>query len=439
MNCNNVIMQPIIADRFLMLRGIMGLFNRGKDKKRYAIALDIGTEFVKTLVFRIEDNKAVVTGTGKQRQKLSDMQSGRVTDISGVISNCESALDQACEEAGVIPSQCVIGIAGELVKGTTTTVYYKRENYKTKISVKELRDIIEQVQAKSFDKTRSELAWETGHSEIDVKLVNSAVVDVKIDGYKVTNPIGFQGRDIQVGIFNAFAPIVHLGALQTIAEGLKLDLLSIAAEPYAVAQCVGLEDSAEFSSIFIDIGGGTTDIAVVRGGGVEGTKMFAIGGRVFTKSVSELLDLSFLDAEKVKIEYSTGEIKKDSDKYKKISNALKNDCEVWLAGVQLALEEFSNVDLLPSKILLCGGGSLLPDIKTYLEGRGWTKSLPFARAPKVDYIKPSEVTSIVDETGKLINPQDVTPMALANLAIDLAGDPGVVEGMLDKIIDGMRS
>lgn len=417
----------------------MGLFNRGKDKKRYAIALDIGTEFVKTLVFRIEDNKAVVTGTGKQRQKLSDMQSGRVTDISGVISNCESALDQACEEAGVIPSQCVIGIAGELVKGTTTTVYYKRENYKTKISVKELRDIIEQVQAKSFDKTRSELAWETGHSEIDVKLVNSAVVDVKIDGYKVTNPIGFQGRDIQVGIFNAFAPIVHLGALQTIAEGLKLDLLSIAAEPYAVAQCVGLEDSAEFSSIFIDIGGGTTDIAVVRGGGVEGTKMFAIGGRVFTKSVSELLDLSFLDAEKVKIEYSTGEIKKDSDKYKKISNALKNDCEVWLAGVQLALEEFSNVDLLPSKILLCGGGSLLPDIKTYLEGRGWTKSLPFARAPKVDYIKPSEVTSIVDETGKLINPQDVTPMALANLAIDLAGDPGVVEGMLDKIIDGMRS
>lgn len=417
----------------------MGLFNRGKDKKRYAIALDIGTEFVKTLVFRVEDNKAVVTGTGKQRQKLSDMQSGRVTDISGVISNCESALDQACEEAGVIPSQCVIGIAGELVKGTTTTVYYKRENYKTKISVKELRDIIEQVQAKSFDKTRSELAWETGHSEIDVKLVNSAVVDVKIDGYKVTNPIGFQGRDIQVGIFNAFAPIVHLGALQTIAEGLKLDLLSIAAEPYAVAQCVGLEDSAEFSSIFIDIGGGTTDIAVVRGGGVEGTKMFAIGGRVFTKSVSELLDLSFLDAEKVKIEYSTGEIKKDSDKYKKISNALKNDCEVWLAGVQLALEEFSNVDLLPSKILLCGGGSLLPDIKTYLEGRGWTKSLPFARAPKVDYIKPSEVTSIVDETGKLINPQDVTPMALANLAIDLAGDPGVVEGMLDKIIDGMRS
>lgn len=416
----------------------MGLFGRGKNKSRYAIALDIGTEFVKTLVFEIVGDKAIVKGVGKQRQRLSDMQGGRVTDISGVIQNCEIALERAGDEAEVYPKQCVIGIAGELVKGTTTTVYYKRENPKEKITVKELKEIIEQVQDKSFEKTRSILAWETGHSEIDVKLVNSAVVDVKIDGYKVTNPVGFQGRDIQVGIFNAFAPIVHLGALQTIAEGLNLDLLSIAAEPYAVAQCVGMEDSAEFSSIFIDIGGGTTDIAVVRAGGVEGTRMFAIGGRVFTKSIADVLDLSFQEAEKLKLDYSNGKLSNNKTK-EKIKEALANDCEVWLAGVQLALEEFSNVDLLPSKILLCGGGSLLPDIKHYLENKKWTGGLPFSKKPKVDFIKPSQITNIVDETKKLTDPQDVTPMALANLAIDLAGDPNVVEGILDKIVDGMRS
>lgn len=417
----------------------MGLFGGKKDSKRHAISLDIGTEFVKALVFRIEKEKAVVVGTGRQRQRLSDMQGGRVTDISGVIRNCEEALDRACGEAQVFPRQCVIGIAGELVKGTTTTVYYKRDKPKERITVKELKEIIEEVQAKSFDKTRSELAWETGHSEIDVRLVNSAVVDVKIDGYKVTNPVGFQGRDIQVGIFNAFAPIVHLGALQTIAEGLNLDLLSIAAEPYAVAQCVGLEDSAEFSSIFIDIGGGTSDIAVVRAGGVEGTKMFAIGGRVFTKSIADMLDLPFHEAEKLKIDYSTGKIGENTKTYEKISQALKNDCEVWLAGVQIALEEFSNVDLLPSKILLCGGGSLLPDIKDYLETKAWAKRLPFSKHPKVDFIKPNQITSVVDETNKLVGSQDVTPMALANLAIDLVGEPTVVEGILDKIVDGIRS
>ena len=415
----------------------MGLFGWGKGKNKHAVALDIGTEFVKALIFRVEDDKAYVVGTGKQRQKLSDMQGGKVTDISGVVRNCEAALDRAFEEAGVAADQCIIGIAGELVKGTTTTVYYKRDNPKERIDVKELKEIIAQVQEKSFEKTRSELAWETGYSEIDVKLVNSAVVDVKIDGYRVTNPIGFQGRDIQVGIFNAFAPIVHLGALQTIAEGLNLDFLSIAAEPYAVAQSVGDEESSEFSSIFIDIGGGTTDIAVVRGGGVEGTKMFAIGGRVFTKSVASVCDLSFDDAEKLKLKYSEGKIK-DEKLLAKISTALRNDCEVWLAGVQIALEEFSNVDLLPSRILLCGGGSLLPEIKEYLEKKSWIKKLPFAKQPKVDFIRPSSITSIVDETKKLQGSQDITPMGLANLAIDLVGDPNIVEGVFDRVINGLK-
>jgi len=415
--------------------GFLGL----KSKKRYAIALDIGTEYVKVLVFRIEKDTAYVIGSGRAKQGLSDMQSGRVTDISGVIKNCENALDIAFEEARVSPRQCVIGIAGELVKGTTTTIHYEREDSKAKITIKELKEIIEQVQARSFDKTRKELAWETGQAEMDVKLVNSAVVDVSIDGYHVTNPVGFQGRDVQVGIFNAFAPIVHLGALQTIAEELKLDLLSIAAEPYAVSRCIGLDESAEFSSIFIDIGGGTTDIAVVRSGGVEGTKMFAIGGRVFTKSIADAFDKPFSEAEKMKIDYSGGKIPEGSEIYNKIKRVIENDCEVWLAGVELALEEFSNVELLPSKILLCGGGSLLPEISQYLEKKSWIKELPFARQPKIAFIKPDQVDSVKDETGKLKTAQDVTPMALASLAIDLSGDAGMVGGLIDQIAGGLRS
>jgi len=417
----------------------LGLFGLGKPKSNHAISLDIGTEYVKVLVFRIEDGKAHIVGTGKEKQKLSDMQSGKVTDISGVIDTCDKALGSAVEEAGVSPKQCIIGIAGELVKGTTTTIHYQRDNSEEKITIKELKDIIDRVQRKTFDKARSALAWETGYSEIDVKLVNSAVVDVKIDGYKVTNPLGFQGRDISIGIFNAFAPIVHLGALQTIADGLGLDLLAITSEPYAVARCVGLEEMNDFSSIFIDIGGGTTDIAVVRNGGVEGTRMFALGGRVFTKSIADALQTSFEEAEKIKIQYSGGKINHDSEIGKKVSDAIKNDCEVWLSGIELALEEFSNVDLLPSKILLCGGGSLLPDISEFLNKRAWVKRLAFAKQPKVDFIKPSQVVNVLDETKKIKGAQDITPMGMAYLAIDLAGDENVVDNILDKVVDGLRS
>ncbi|MBI4029956.1 hypothetical protein HY373_02130, partial [Candidatus Berkelbacteria bacterium] len=92
-----------------------------------AIALDIGTEFVKSLIFKVEGREGVVLGVGRQRQRLSDMQGGAVTDISGVIENAEKSLEQAAAQAGFLPEQVIMGIAGELVKGTTTTIRYLRE------------------------------------------------------------------------------------------------------------------------------------------------------------------------------------------------------------------------------------------------------------------------------------------------------------------------
>ena len=85
-------------------------------------ALDIGTEYAKALVFETaEDGRGTVRGVGRKRQGLSHMQSGTVADIGAVVDNCRAALQDAEEMAGFRSSQVVIGIAGELVKGFTTT------------------------------------------------------------------------------------------------------------------------------------------------------------------------------------------------------------------------------------------------------------------------------------------------------------------------------
>ncbi len=405
-----------------------------KDKQdKYGVALDIGTEFVKALIFRFEeDRKVTVLGAGRQRQRLSDMQAGAVTNIGGVVESCAKALEQAEDMAGFQAGQAIVGIAGELVKGQTITVHYQRTNPESKITLAELQNIIQKVQWKAFDKVRQQLSFETGYSEIDVKLVNAAIVDVRIDGYRVTNPIGFQGKDVAIGIFNAFAPLVHLGSLQTITSELGLDLISIVAEPYAVARCLGADESGEFSAIFIDIGGGTTDIAVVSEGGVVGTKMFALGGRAFTKRLASTLGISFTKAEKLKLEYSSGQA--NPNLALKISQSLLGDCQVWLSGVELALSEFKNVDLLPSRILLCGGGSNLPEVKKLLSGSDWFKSLPFARSPKVHLMNPSELPQVIDATKTLKSPQDITPMALANLALDMTIEEGLLPSILRRAI-----
>jgi len=301
----------------------------------------------------------------------------------------------------------------------------------------ELKYIVQKVQWQAFDKIRKDLAWETGLAEIDIKLINAAIVDVRIDGYRINNPLGFQGKEVSIGVFNAYAPLVHLGALQTIAATLNLDLLNIAVEPYALARCTGIDKADNFSAIFIDIGGGTSDIAVVRNGGIEGTKMFAVGGRTFTNRIAQNLGIGFNEAEDIKLRYSNGELGKEVTK--KIRRILEGDMNVWLSGVELCLAEFSNLELLPSKILLCGGSSQLPLIQEALSSSKWIESLPFAKKPEIYYIKPEEVINIVDETKKLKNVQDITPMALASNAIELAGEDDVLSGILKKVIRMMQT
>ena len=420
----------------------MGIFSKILRRRGagYALALDIGTEVIKALIFKIdrEAERGVVTGVGRVRQKLGDMQSGAVSDITGVISSCEAAIAAAEQMAGVRRvDQTIMGIAGELVKGSTTTVHYERLKPEVRIDLPELKNIVQKVQWKAFDRIRQQLAWETGQSEIDVKLINAAIVDVRIDGYRVTNPLGFQGRDVSIGIFNAYAPMVHLGALQKIAEELDLDLLSIAAEPYAVARSMGLENTVDFSAIFIDVGGGTTDIAVVRNGGLEGTKMFALGGRAFTKRLAQELNINFEEAEQLKVRYGRRELGRDVAS--RLEKLLDEDCQVWLDGIELSLGEFADSDLLPSKILLCGGGSALPGIKKALSQKEWLGNLPFSKKPHIGFLQPKDVANIQDTTGLLRDPQDVTPMGLANLALDLVGEEKVLASMLRRAVKMMQN
>ncbi|MEX1051887.1 MAG: cell division FtsA domain-containing protein [Patescibacteria group bacterium] len=414
----------------------MGIFG-GKKKRQsnWAVSLDIGTEFVKALVFEVIDGRGYVRGVGRARQRLSDMQGGGVTDIHGVAKNCEAAIEEAANQAQHLPTQAIIGIAGELVKGTTTTIKIRREKPAEQIQLSELQDIVNKVQAEAFRQARAELALETGQDEIDVQLVNAAIVNVIIDGYKVSNPMSYQGKELAVGVYNSFAPIVQLGALETVVSELGLELLAVAAEPYAVARCLD-EESTDFAAIFIDIGGGTTDVAVVRDGGVEGTKMFAIGGRAFTKRVATVLGKNFQEAEEAKLQYSAGQL--DEATANQITKGLESDSKVWLSALQISLEEFGETDLLPSKILLCGGGSNLPEIKRALESETWVKELPFARVPDVQFIRPGDVANMKDETNNLEDISEVTPLALANVGLDLIGESSILETMMRKAVTGLK-
>ena len=415
----------MVFDKFLTAR-------KNTQDNDYIVALDIGTEFVKALIAKLSDDELEIVGAGRARQDVSDMHSGAIADIAGVVRNCEAALSEAEDQAGLQAKRVVIGIAGELVKGVTNTIRYRRPQPDRPLDIAEMEFIIEKVQERAQIKAQKQIALETGNEDVEVKLVNSALVSIHIDGYKISNPIGFQGKDVAVQIYTAFAPMVHIGALERVADELALELVAVAAEPFAVSRSVlGTDASSSFTAILADVGGGTTDIAVVNDGGVEGTKMFGIGGRSFTRTIASEMDLNYSDAEKLKVNIDSEKIKPSVAK--EANAAIDKTLEVWIAGVELALSEFDSVDHLPHRILLCGGGASLDRLVDALSTQEWYKELPFTKKPTVHHINPDEVVGIKDVSGKVNDHTFITAMGLLRVGYDTIIGSSESDSIKDKL------
>lgn len=415
----------------------MKLFARSDESDQYIVALDIGTEYSKALIARLVDDELKVVGVGRARQEVGNMFGGAIADITGVVKNCEAALAKAEDQAGVQAKKVVIGIAGEFVKGITSTIRYKRPNPDRQLDEAEMQLIIDKIEERAAIKAQKQIAFETGNPDVEVKLVNAAIVSIHIDGYKVTNPIGFQGKDVAIQIYTAFAPMVHIGALERTAAELDLELVAVAAEPFAVARAVlGNDDNPNYTAILCDIGGGSTDMAVVNDGGVEGTRMFGVAGRSFTKTISSDLGIGYEAAERLKINIDDDKIKPNVRQT--INESINKTLDVWISGVQLALSEFDAIDHLPSRFLLCGGGSSLNALVERLETDNWYRELPFTRRPIIKHIRPSDVVGITDETGLVTDHTFITALGLLRVGYDTmettTGTKDTFKDKLDRIL-----
>ncbi len=390
------------------------------------LALDIGTEYVKAVIARQNSDRGLdIIGISKAHQDPHNMYAGAIADIPGVVKVCERALADAERISGTTSKLAVVGIAGELVKGNTNTVRYKRKNGNKPLTEQEMSLIIKQVQEHAGAKARKEISDETNNPDVEVRLINSAIVSISIDGYKISNPIGFKGSDVVIQFYTAFAPLIHVSAIEKVCSELNLDLLAVAVEPFAVCRaCLGDDLESNFSGIVMDIGGGTTDIAVVDDGGVEGTKMFGIGGRSFTHQIEEILNIDFDTAERYKLAINNP-AKVPADMRDAMMLAIERNLAVWLSGVQITLEEFKTTEMLPNKILLCGGGAGLSELQEVLATTDWFKGLPFARRPVIHLIESADIPGINNKTKVKIDSSYITALGLLRVALDtLVGGSG---------------
>jgi cell division protein FtsA len=408
------------------------------DYYKHFTAVDIGSELVKALVVRREAPNGIVLGVSREPQHPEAMAGGAIHDVELVIDAVNRALEAAEDMAGTVPGQVVIGIAGELVKGFSSSIAYPRERPDERVREAELRNMLQLVEKRALREAQHLLEMERSYAEVgEVRLVHSAITQVRIDGYPVTNPIGFQGRNLEVTVFNTFAPMSQVANLEAVARELDLEIAGSVSQPYALARACASDQAWELGAVFIDIGGATTDVALLRGGGVEGTRMFGLGGQAFTRKLATELGLSYHEAEARKLRHSEGLLPPDHEHA--VSQLLLTDVEVLLQGLALCLRELARGEVLPYNIYLCGGGSLLPELLGELRKNIWAEGLPFEHQPQARLLSPAEAQNLMDATGQLTTAQDVGPLALANHALRVeTEDRDAVNGVMRGVLKGMR-
>ncbi len=311
------------------------------------------------------------------------MKSGAIIDIPAVTSACEQAIGAAEKTSHTRAKTTVVGISGEFIKGKTSTIRYRRSADDKPISEAEMALLLQKVQDKNRELAKKEIAIETMNPNAEVRLINSSVVSIEIDGCSVNNPIGFRGSEIKIRFYTAFAPLVQISAIEKVCVELGLDLLAVVVEPFAIARAyLGDNNDESTNCLIIDIGGGTTDIALIKQGGIESTKTFSLGAEDF-----------------------------------------KKDSSIWLSGVEIVLDELSSGGILPSEIILSGGGAKNLDICETLAVSDWYKQLNFQRRPNVSLLEHDSLSGFQYNSDEFeINEFYVTALGLLRVACDILSD-----------------
>jgi len=194
------------------------------------VALDIGTESVKSLLFTIGEYGVSVNRISRIQQQQHAMRSGIITNLDTVLENCKLSINQLLSNLKVeeYPKKVIMGIAGEYIQGVSIVVNYEREeNFEKEVSQKEQDRIIAQVKAQIAANGKDDLSLRTGLKNEDIEILHITPTGLEIGGMPVNSLIGYKGREVKLNFYASFAPKTYTEALRKVASSLNLEVSTL--------------------------------------------------------------------------------------------------------------------------------------------------------------------------------------------------------------------
>lgn len=382
---------------------------------KHLLALDVGTRKVTGILLEQSENGYTVCAAETMEHRTRAMLDGQIHDIpkvAEVVSEVRRSLEEKTE--------CKIHSAAVAAAGRSLCTYRGSSQIPLFSSQRITKESVLRLEYAAVHQAQQRLlSGPAGRARFaeQYNCVGYSVVHYELDGSAIGNPVGQRGSTVSCEVIATFLPRVVVDSLRGVLELAGLKLQSLTLEPIAALRMVVPESMRRLNVALVDIGAGTSDIAITRDGTIVAYDMVPVAGDEISEALTEQLLLDFMTAEDVKRKLN----KKGQVAYKNILGEKVTQPAIELRSVakpavEMLVEKISRAILnnnggAPQAVFCVGGGSLTPELTDALAEK---LAMDSARVA----IKGKEMLGLLpNKSKKYQGPELVTPLGIAHTAI----------------------
>jgi cell division protein FtsA len=372
-------------------------------KEQYVAAIDIGTTKIVAIVGKKNENgKIEILGLSKALSR--GVKRGVVLNIEETVSAIQTTVDDVQKRSGIQFSEVFVGIAGQHIKSMKNRGYITRDAYDDEIKKEEVFKLIEDMHKIHID---------IGEEIIHV-IPQNFIVDNETG---IKSPIGMCGKRLEANFHIVIGQVAAAKNIEKCIRKANLTVKDLILEPLASSDAVLTEDEKEAGVVLVDIGGGTTDVAVYYDNIIRHTAVIPFGGNVVTKDIKEGCAILQRHAEQLKIQYGSalGDIAPEDKvvsipgisgrepkeiSFKSLAYIIQSRMEEIIDAVNFEIQNSGYADKLAAGVVITGGGAMLKHLpqlmkfKTAMDVRIGLPNEHLAGSAKNEINQPMYATSV---------------------------------------------
>ncbi len=263
------------------------------------IALDIWAFKIKVLICKIENWEIKILWSSSFRQSKKDIIDWEIADLYSVSKSISKAILRAWKDLEYIPDDIIVWFNSSQMVYDFIWMNYVRENSSSAILMDEIDQIIKNIEYKSLEKIRSKIESRLWIIDSEMKLITTSLVSIYLDWQRVSNPIGFSGKNIKLNLINVFSPISKFDIIKNVIRDINKNLISIV--PISISIPKLIEDTVynfDFN-LFIDFGYSKTTIIISNNSEIIWFNTINFWFSLLEEELSKNLNLNYLDTENI--------------------------------------------------------------------------------------------------------------------------------------------